>query len=239
MEPDLDGLHIIVTGGAGSLGTAVTRMLLDEGARCSVPCYSQEEMEEAPFESGERLFIRADIDLAEEKQAGHFYSRAVDEMGPLWGSVHIAGGFGMGKISDTPAGEFTRQWTMNTLTCYNCCRAAVRHIRQAGKGGRLVNVASRPALEPRQGAGMSAYTAAKAGVAALTGALGEELAEEEILVNAVAPSIIDTEANRQAMPDADHGRWPKPEEIASQIRYLVSPHNRVTRGGVVPVYGQS
>lgn len=239
MEWNLENRHVVVTGGAGSLGSAVTRLLLEEGASCSVPCYSQKEMEEAPFEPGDRLFMQADVDLSDEKQAGHFYSRAVSEMGPLWGSVHIAGGFGMGKLENTSAEDFMRQWSMNTLTCFNCCRAAARHMRRSGEGGRMVNVASRPALEARQGAGMSAYTAAKAGVAALTGALGAELADEEILVNAVAPSIIDTPANRDAMPGADFEAWPKPEEIAFQIVQLLSTANRVTRGAVVPVYGQS
>ena len=86
---------------------------------------------------------------------------------------------------------------------------------------------------------MAPYTAAKAAVAALTQALAEEVAADGILVNAVAPSIIDTAANRAAMPKADHARWPKVEEIAATILFLASPDNRVTRGAVVPVYGRS
>ena len=112
-------------------------------------------------------------------------------------------------------------------------------MRAGGKGGRIVNVAARPALEWRQGAGMTAYTMAKAGVAALTVALAEEVAHEGILVNAVAPSIMDTAANRSAMPQADHDAWPKVEEVAATIVFLASPDNAVTRGAVVPVYGKS
>jgi NAD(P)-dependent dehydrogenase (short-subunit alcohol dehydrogenase family) len=109
----------------------------------------------------------------------------------------------------------------------------------ADAGGRIVNVAARPALEWRTGAGMTAYTASKAGVAALTAALAEEVVKAGILVNAVAPSIMDTPANRQAMPKADHTLWPKVEEVAATIAFLASPENRVTRGAVVPVYGKS
>jgi NAD(P)-dependent dehydrogenase (short-subunit alcohol dehydrogenase family) len=108
-----------------------------------------------------------------------------------------------------------------------------------GRGGRIVNVASRPALEWRLGSGMAAYAASKAAVAALTTALAEEVASREILVNAVAPSTMDTEANRKTMPKADHAAWPKVEEVAATIMFLASPENRVTRGAVVPVYGRA
>jgi len=130
-----------------------------------------------------------------------------------------------------------RQVDMNFVTCFLCCRAAV--IAMAKRGGRIVNVAARPALEWRSGAGMAAYTASKAAVAALTVALAEEVAKQDILVNAVAPSIMDTPANRQAMPKADYAAWPKVEEAAATIVFLASPENRVTRGAIVPVYGKS
>jgi NAD(P)-dependent dehydrogenase (short-subunit alcohol dehydrogenase family) len=106
-------------------------------------------------------------------------------------------------------------------------------------GGRIVNVAARPALEWRSGAGMSAYAVAKTGVAALTVTLAEEVAKDGILVNAVAPSIMDTAANRKAMPKADFSAWPKVEEVAATIAFLASPENHVTRGAIVSVYGKS
>ena len=104
--------------------------------------------------------------------------------------------------------------------------------------GRIVNVTARPGLEWRTGAGMVAYTATKAAVAALTVALAQEVVKDGILVNAIAPSTIDTPANRKSMPDADHAAWPKPEEIAQTILFLASPANQVTRGAIVPVYGK-
>ena len=86
---------------------------------------------------------------------------------------------------------------------------------------------------------MVAYTASKAGVAALTVALAEEVVKAGILVNAVAPSTMDTPANRRAMPKADHAAWPKVEEVAATILFLASPQNAVTRGAIVPVYGRT
>lgn len=232
----LNGRHVVVTGGAGNLGEAVVRLLLEEGALCSIPCYSDEEMRNAPFEPGDTIFLSAPVDLTDEEQTQSFYSEAVSRHGALWASVHTAGGFGMGKISGTSAADFERQWRLNTLTCYNSCRAAAGLMNQPD-GGRIVNVASRPALEPRQGGGMSAYTASKAAVAALTQALAAEMVDDHILVNAVAPSVIDTPENRTAMPDADYESWPEPVEIAHQILSLISPLNTVTRGAVIPVYG--
>src|SRR5262249_15368332 len=157
----------------------------------------------------------------------------------LWASIHIAGGFAMAPVAKTGKADLMQQVDMNFVTCFLCCRAAVTAMTRTGDGGRIVNVAARPGLEWRSGAGMVAYTASKAAVAAMTVALSEEVARDNILVNAVAPSIMDTPANRQAMPKADHAAWPKVEEVAATILFLASPDNRVTRGGVVPVYGKS
>lgn len=239
MKLDFKGRHVVVTGGTGSLGSAVVKLLIDAGASCSIPCYDASELDDFAYRDHDNLFCRTGIDLTDEDAAATFYEGAAAHFGEPWASVHLAGGFGMGSIGDTDRAAFMRQINLNLLTCYISCRAAIGHIRKGGDGGRLVNVASRPALEPRQGAGMSAYTAAKAGVAALTRSLAAEVAEEDILVNAIAPSIIDTGPNREAMPEADHSKWPKPEEIATQVAYLASPQNHVTRGAVVPVYGKS
>jgi NAD(P)-dependent dehydrogenase (short-subunit alcohol dehydrogenase family) len=143
----------------------------------------------------------------------------------------------MAPMRDTTAELLRQQLDMNFISCALCCRAAVNAM--AGSGGRIVNVSARPGLEWRSGAGMVAYTASKAAVAALTAALAEEVAKDGILVNAVAPSIMDTPANRQAMPKADYALWPKVEEVAATIVFLVSPENRVTRGAIVSVYGKS
>src|SRR5437763_6685617 len=155
----------------------------------------------------------------------------------LGASIHIAGGFAFAPIEKSDKALLMGQIGSNLVSAYLCCRAAVTAMRKTG-GGRIVNVAARPALEPRTGASMTAYVAAKAGVAALTVALGEEVARDGILVNAVAPSIMDTPANRKSMPKADYASWPKVEEVAATILFLASPENTVTRSAVVPVYGK-
>jgi NAD(P)-dependent dehydrogenase (short-subunit alcohol dehydrogenase family) len=222
---------VIVTGGTGALGSAVVGVLLAAGARCRVPYIVDAEAAAFPYK--DRVTLVDNCDLTAEADVARLYGGVAD----LWASIHIAGGFAMGSVADTDKAAMLHMLNMNFVSCYLCCRAAVRGFGAAG--GRIVNVAARPGLEPRLGAGMAAYAASKAAVAAFTQALAAEVAARNILVNAIAPSIIDTPANRAAMPKAEHGTWPKPEEIAATIAFLASPDNRVTTGGVVPVPGRT
>ena len=228
---DFSGKHVVVTGGTGALGTAAVGGLLAAGARCTVPYQHEAEAQRFPHAGDPNVTLIAVADLADEAMVAKVYA------GPtLWASIHIAGGFAAGKVKDTGQAALMAQIDSNLVSCFLCCRAAVNAMRG---GGRIVNVAARPALEWRSGAGMTAYAVSKAGVAALTVALAEEVAANGILVNAVAPSIMDTVANRQAMPKADFDQWPKVEEVAATILFLASPDNKVSRGAIVPVYGKS
>jgi NAD(P)-dependent dehydrogenase (short-subunit alcohol dehydrogenase family) len=209
----MQGQHVVVTGGNGALGRAVVAHLEARGAVVHVPDIST-------------------VDLTNEAAAVAYYAG----LPPLWASIQLAGGFAMSPIVDTALADFERQWRMNAVTCFLACREAVRSIRRTGNGGRIVNVAARPVLVPVPN--MTAYTASKASVAAITQALAAELTGDRVLVNAVLPSIIDTPANRAAMPKADHAAWPKPAELAQAIGFLASPDNTLTSGALIPVYGR-
>ena len=226
--------HVVVTGGTGGLGGAVVGALLAAGAFCHIPYVVEAEAERFAHKGHERVRLVGGTDLADEAAV----KRLLDGVPHLWASIHLAGGFAMAPIVETDKAVLLTQLDMNLVTCFLCCRAAVEALRVAG-GGRIVNVAARPALEPRTGDGMTAYTASKAAVAALTQALAQEVAADGILVNAVAPSIMDTAQNRRDMPNAEFASWPKVEEVAATILFLASPENRVTRGAIVPVYGRS
>jgi len=195
----------------------------------------EQEAARFPFRDHAQVKLVADLDLAEESAV----ARLFDGVPALWASIHLVGGFAMAPIGKTTKSDLMKQVDMNFVTAFLCCRAAVDAMTRNGAGGRIVNVATRPALEWRAGAGMVAYVASKAAVAAMTVALAEEVVHADILVNAVAPSTMDTPANRAAMPKADHAAWTKVEDVAATILFLASPENRVTRGGVVPVYGKS
>ena len=227
--------HVVITGGTGALGTAVVGALLEAGAVCHLPYFSDEEARRFPHREHKQVSLTALGNLADEAAVNAYYG----DIAKLWASIHIAGGFAFAPVAESDKKLLMGQIESNLVSAYLCSRAAIAAIRRVGGGGRIVNIAARPALEPRQGASMTAYTVAKAGVAALTQALGEEVAKDGILVNAVAPSIMDTQANRKSMPKADYSAWPKVEEVAATILFLASPENAVTRGAVVPVYGKS
>ena len=236
--------HVIVTGGTGALGTATVAALIDAGAVCHVPYIDQAEADRFPLRNHANVEFVADVDLSQESSVAKLYATVPK----LWASIHIAGGFAMAPITATAKSDLMKQLfaldekiryaAVNQRGVFLCCRAAVIAMTATGAGGRILNVATRPALEWRAGAGMTAYTATKAAVAALTGALAEEVVKSGILVNAIAPSTMDTPANRKAMPDADPAAWAKVEDVAATILFLASPANRVTRGAVVPVYGR-
>lgn len=205
--------HVVVTGGRGALGTGVVELLTSQGAIVHVADLPETQLDN---EAGAVAYFAA--------------------LPPIWASIHLVGGFAMAKIADTSLADFEAQWKVNAVTCFLACREATKSMRSGGNGGRIVNVATRTVVSPV--GGMTAYLAAKASVAAMTQGLAAELLADNILVNAVLPSTIDTPANRASMPKADHATWPKPAEIAAAIAYLVSPENTLTSGALVPVYGR-
>ncbi len=231
---DFQDRHIVITGGTGALGTAVVETLLGFGATCHVPWMAEGELKRFTPRDNPRVRLVQVPTLSDEAAVAALYATVPR----LWASIHLVGGFAMAPVAATGKAALMQQVDMNFVTCFLTCRAAVNAMSPQ-QAGRIVNVAARPGLEWRAGAGMAAYAASKAAVAAFTVALSEEVAKDGILVNAVAPSILDTPANRASMPDADHAAWPKVEEVAATIAFLASPGNKVTRGAIVPVYGRT
>ncbi|SDR63876.1 NAD(P)-dependent dehydrogenase, short-chain alcohol dehydrogenase family [Rhizobiales bacterium GAS113] len=219
----------------GSAADAYSHALLAAGAVCHVPYIDEQKVQRFPHRGNERVKLVAGRDLADESSVAQVF----DGIDDLWASIHVAGGFAMSPLTETDKAGLMAMIDTNLVSCYLCCRAAVRAMARRGAGGRIVNVAARHALESRAGTGMTAYTVSKAGVAALTEALAQEVVGQGILVNAVAPSIMDTPQNRRAMPKANYDAWPKVEEVAATILFLASPENRVTRGAVVSAFGRS
>jgi len=227
------GRSVVVTGGTGALGAAVLDALLRAGANCHVPYRSKLAIQNSPHRDDERVTFVELGDLANEDAIIRYY----ESLPSLWASIHLAGAFVAAPIEQSNTALLKGQLDANLVSAFVCSRAAAAVFRRQGGGGRIVNVAARQALEHRLGSGSVAYTVSKAGVAALTTALGAELAKEGILVNAVAPSIMDTPDNRTGQPRADFRAWPKVEEVAATILFLASPENAVTSGAVIPVYG--
>ena len=227
---DFNGKSVVVTGGTGGLGSAVVAALLDSDADCHVTWKFEQELDNFELADAVSLY---ELDCTEESQVGSFYAGLEN----LWGSIHIVGGFAMAPITETSADDFRFMMKLNALTCFNCCREAARALQIGGLGGRLVNVSARPVIQPYGGA--VAYAASKGAVASITQCLADELKSDDILVNAVVPSILDTASNREAMPDADFDTWPKVEQVAGVIAQLASPGNAIGSGALVPVFGKA
>jgi len=239
MEGAFHGRTVVVTGGTGALGAAVLDRLLDEGAICHVPTSHTAAPRGFVFAKHGRVTLSANVELGDPTSVEALYATIPD----LWASIHCAGGFAMSPLgqpgSDASDDTFAGMMDANARTAFLCCRAAARAMIASGTTGRIVNVTARPGLDLRKGAGMSAYAASKAAVAAITVTLSEELKGDGILVNAIAPSTLDTQTNRKAMPKADFSKWVSLEAAAEAIVYLASPGNATISGALVPIYGSA
>jgi NAD(P)-dependent dehydrogenase (short-subunit alcohol dehydrogenase family) len=227
----MSGRSVVVTGGTGALGSAVTRAFLDDGWRVVVPWIVERELER--LDEHERLeLVRADLFDAGE------VAGVIERAGPaLRAVVNLVGGIAMhGRIHETPIETFEEQLRLNLRPAYLVSAAALPTLLEAG-GGAIVCVSSRAARRPFPGA--AGYIVSKAAVLALVDALDAEYRKDGIRVNAVLPSVIDTPANRTAMPDSNFDTWVRPEQIADVIRFLCSDAASVISGGHVPVYGEA
>jgi NAD(P)-dependent dehydrogenase (short-subunit alcohol dehydrogenase family) len=224
---------VLITGGSGGLGTVVSAAFLKAGWRVVVPWIVDEEL--ARLEPGVET-MRADLfDPDSARDVAAF--AAGEPAAPLRALVNLVGGFAAGgRVHETPIEDFEAQLRLNLRPTYLASQAALPHLIAAG-GGAVVCVSSRAAVRPFPGA--AGYVTAKAAVLALVDTMAVEYPGDGIRVNAVLPSVIDTPANRSDMPDADHGKWVAPAEIASVIRFLCEDGSGVISGAHVPVYGQA
>ena len=229
------GQSAIITGGTGGLGSAVVTRLLDDGWRVVVPWVVERELERMPEREGLEL-VQADLSDAEAVAAVVSLAAGSSDA-PLWGVVNLVGGFAMGaRVHETPIEEFEKQFRLNLRPTYLVVSASVPHLLEAG-GGSIVCVGSRAAVQPFSGA--AGYISSKAAVIAFAQAVAAEYKHDGIRCNAIMPSVIDTPANREAMPKADFDKWVKPAEIAGVIAHLLSDASRSTSGAAIPVYGRA
>jgi NAD(P)-dependent dehydrogenase (short-subunit alcohol dehydrogenase family) len=225
----------IVTGGTGGLGSAVVAQLLDDGWRVVVPWIVERELERIGEREGLEL-VRADLfdgDAVTDVVA----VAARSPEAPLRGVVNLVGGFAAGgRVHDTPIDEFEKQFRLNLRPTYLVTQAALPYMVQGGAGS-IVCVGTRAALRPFSGA--AGYISSKAAVIAFAQAVAVEYRDDGIRCNVILPSVIDTPANRASMPNAEHGRWVKPAEIATVVAHLLTDEALPTSGAAIPVYGRA
>ncbi len=235
----LEGKVALITGGTGALGHAVTGAFAEAGARLAVPYRAEAEAENSHKLLGARAdavtFLKADVTAEAEVQ--RLVSTLVDRFGRIDILLNLVGGYiGDLPVADLPEAAWDRMLQINLKSAFLCSKHVVPIMRRRG-GGRIVNISSRAALKVFPG--ISAYAAAKAGLLAFTEALASEVLKDNITVNAILPSVIDTPANRKAMPKADPSPWVKPEEIARVLLFLCSDAAKEISGAAIPVYGRA
>ena len=229
----------LVAGGTGGLGRAVSMAFLEQGARVIATYRRQQEFDalKAAVVADGSLLEGAQVDVTDETAVNQMVETAVARYGRIDALVNTVGGYAGGvKLWELDTKVFDQMLSLNLRSGYALARAAVRVMLKQGSGA-IVNVAAKAALD--HGAGAAAYAASKAAAVAMMDSLAADLKGTGIRVNSVLPSIIDTEANRKAMPHADFSKWPKPEAIARVIVYLCSDAAGVIHGAAVPVYGES
>lgn len=219
---------ILVTGGHGVLGAAVVKAALADGLKVAIIDHARgHAVPEGVLELG-------GVDLTDPAEAQQAVNAVADHFGRLDALLNIAGGF-VWQTTDDAAPAWDRMFALNLSTALNASRAALPWLK-ASDEGRIVNVGANAAL--KSAAGMGAYAASKSGVHRLTESLAEELKSTSVTVNAVLPSILDTEQNRKDMPDADPSKWVAPADLARVILFLASPESRAVTGALLPVTGR-
>jgi NAD(P)-dependent dehydrogenase (short-subunit alcohol dehydrogenase family) len=234
MSGRFSGKIILVTGGTGGLGRAVTMAFLEEDANVIVTYRKQEEFDALAKTSKLQGFA---TDVTDEASVHSLVENILGAHGRIDALVNTVGGYAGGiKFWEAEARVFDQMMALNLKAGYTLCRAIVP-VMMRQKGGSIINIAAKAAFD--HPAGAASYAASKAAAVAMIDSLAGDLKGTGVRANTILPSTIDTEANRKAMPNADFSKWPKPEEIARVILFLCGDEARVIHGASIPVYGNS
>jgi NAD(P)-dependent dehydrogenase (short-subunit alcohol dehydrogenase family) len=228
---------VLVAGGTGGLGRSVSLAFLADGAKVVVTYRKEEELAALKGEAGANgsSLDGQRVDVTDETAVQQLVDGILQKHGRLDALVNAVGGFAFGgKLGESDTKVFDQMLALNLRSGLVLSRAVIPGMLKQ-KSGAIVNVASKSALE--HAAGLAAYAASKAAALALMDSLAAELKGTGVRANSILPSIIDTEANRKAMPTADFAKWPKPDDIAHVILFLCSPDAKVIHGAAIPVYG--
>ncbi|BDG60794.1 SDR family NAD(P)-dependent oxidoreductase [Caldinitratiruptor microaerophilus] len=226
---------VLITGACGGLGKALAGAFLAAGDRVVAVCRSEERLSalRAALASDRLEAIPADV--TDEAAVDALFRQVLDRHGRLDVLVHGAGEFALGAVEESPVAVFDALLAANARSTFLLTRAAARVMKRNGKG-RIIHVSARQAL--RGEALFGPFSASKSAMDRITEAAAAELRDDGITVNAVLPATIDTPKNRQAMPEADTGRWIDPEDVARVVLFLASDDARAVTGALIPIHGR-
>ena len=239
MNIDFSGKIVVVAGGTGGLGRAISQAFINEGATTVVTYRKEEEFLALKDAAGsnQSLLEGHPVDVTNESAAAALISQVLSAHGTIDALVNAVGGYAGGvNLWDTSTATLDQMLALNLRSGYALVRAVLPAMLKAHHGS-IVNVAAKAAFD--HGAGAGAYAASKAAAVALMDSLAADCKGTGVRVNSILPSIIDTVANRKAMPDADFATWPKPQDIAQVILFLSCDSAKTIHGAAIPVYGNS
>ncbi len=231
--------NVLITGGTGILGSAVTKAYLAKDDNVAVTYLFDDEVQRFnqhnPEICEDVTFLFANVTVAEEVQKT--IDTFINQFGHLDILVNIVGGFVGGiPIAELEEDRWDFMMNLNLKSVFLCSKAVIPHMTERGFG-KIVNVSARAGLKGE--AGLSAYCVSKGGVRTFTESLAAEIMDSGINVNCIMPSIMDTPMNREAMPDEDHSRWVKTDDVARVICFLTSDDASIINGAAIPVYGRA
>ena len=230
---------VVVAGGTGALGQAVTQAFLAESAKIVVTYRRPDEFEDLRKAAGNSALSLSglSLDVTDDAATEAAVQRIAAEHDRLDILVNAVGGYAGGApLWSTAPAVLDRMLALNLRSIFSLCRAVVP-VMLNQQSGSIVNIASRAALDPP--AGLAGYAASKAAAIAMIDSLAMDLKNSGVRVNSVIPSIFDTPENRKAMPNADFAKWPKPENISKVLLFLCSDDAKLIRGATIPVYGDT
>ena len=223
----------LITGTQGALASVVAEHFLTQGARVvgADLGYEHEGLEEQ-----QERFHTVALDATDAGAVGEVVAQVREQLGPIHGLIHCAGGFRWSKLDELADEDLDFLLGANLRSTLLMVREVLGAMKEAGRG-RVVLMSSKSTLNP--GVGEAAYAATKAGINAIVKAVAAEVADSEITINALLPSVIDTPANREAMPDEDFSTWVKREQVAEIMYALVTELGDPINGALVPVAGRT
>ena len=239
MDFSLVGRIVIVAGGTGGLGRSIGLAFLGEGAKVVVTYRREDEADALKQAAGPHSssLVARRVDVTNEAETTHLIDEVLAIHGAIDVLVNAVGGYTGGvKLWEMTDEMLDQMLTLNLRPGFTLARAAMPAMLKAGRGS-IINIASKAALD--HGAGAAAYAASKAAAVALMDSLAADALGSGVRVNSILPSIIDTVANRKAMPNANFATWPKPDEIAKVVLFLASDLACTIHGASVPVYGNT
>ena len=235
MTYDFSGKVVVITGGTGALGRAVAQAFGTSNATTVVVSYIiDEEMEDVKTKI-KTITELVKADITKEDQAKKLISHVIEAYNRIDVLVNVVGGYLGGKsVAEVDETEWDKMMNMNLKSAFLISKHVIP-LMVAAKHGKIVHISSRTGL--KSDGYDSAYSASKSGLIRLVESISEEVKEDGINANCILPSTIDTEANRNAMPNSDFSKWVKAGDLANLVLFLCSDEAKFINGAAIPAYG--